>query len=231
VVVDFPVRGGDFYHQIPYGKIKSPKRTIAVQDYVMRDGGGLALINEGLPEHSITGNDSIELCLFRSFDKLSSDGTAAPRVGIPLSREAGLTHEFRYALTAERFAHPESRAHNNGLISVSGMTEDGGTLPESHSFVSSSGRSGDTDITVLKKSENGGNAIAMRVVNPGSEKLNSVNIDTRGLGTFDNAFETNLLEENGRKLGMDGGIFSTNVPGFGINTYLLQKLEDGGGGG
>jgi len=224
VVVDFPINGGDFHHQIPYGRIKSPKRTIAVQDYVMRDGG-LALINEGLPEHSITEKDSIELCLFRSFDRLSSDGSASLRIRTPLSREAGLTHEFRYALTPERFAHPESRAHNNGLISVSGIAGGDGLLPESYSFVSTSGgRPGDADITVLKKSEKEGAGVALRVVNSGGSKLDDVRIDVKGLGAFGKVFETDLLEENGKELeAEDGGSFSTGVSGFGINTYLLQQ--------
>ena len=221
VIVDFPLAGGDFYHQIPYGKIKSKDGIIPAQDYVSRENGA-SLINRGLPEHTINkDNGTVKLCLLRSFDKLSSDGSAAPKFETPLCREAGQTHTFQYAIAPERLAHTESRAYNNGLVAVSQVPKTSGSLPRTYSFVSTSNIA--ADVTALKQSETG-DSLVLRVVNSKEHKLHDVKVRTNGLGTLGRTYETDLLEENKKRVQKKQcrNSFRTNVHGFGINTYLLE---------
>ena len=242
--VAFPInlKGGQIWHEIPYGAIRRSEGEHPTINWMDLSEGnyGVTLINQGLPGNSTVENVML-LTLLRSIDAMylgSPFGQPRQeRIGRMYLEEAGRvsqywpmgrkalekgSHTFLYALYPHRDTWREAGSYrvalefNNPLIPVK-ATRHGGRLPKEGSFLSTEPEN--LVVTAVKRS---GEGILVRFYEAEGKK-------TEGRLKFFRpvrASKTDLLEELQEEMEAEGNEVPVQVGPFEIFSVLLRNLGE-----
>lgn len=216
--------------------VERPVGQKPVQSYVAVDlpDGGLAVINQGLPEYEIVRGRpaTIAQTLLRCCGWLSRDDyearpyNAGPSLPTPDAQCLG-THTFRYAVYPYTGTWKKAKvwrqAHQHNVPPRAVLTEQHpGELPRSRSFVSVEPEN--VIVTAVKKAERS-DALVVRLLNTTPE---GVRASLRTSLKIRTASLTNLNEERtGQQAEMENGSVRFDMPGFRVQTVMLE-FQDGG---
>jgi alpha-mannosidase len=219
------VKNGRNAHEIPFGTIERPLGIeLPAQNWVDYSDGtrGIALLNRGLPGNNVAEN-TLMLSLMRSarIQAYAFHGGYEPGVSSDSGLEVGKQITFRYAMLPHsgdwREAGVARAGHefNHPLIATTAEVHPGplpkrwGLLEVSHPNVL---------VTTLKPGNN--KTTIVRLYESSGKATPNVTIKLRGKLT--SAEESNLIEEDGRRLSASNDTLQLNLAAYEIKTFKLR---------
>jgi alpha-mannosidase len=218
------IRDGKNVQEIPFGAIERPTaREFPAQNWAAYGDGknGLALLNRGLPGNNAAGG-TLMLSLMRSTKILgyTFHGGYEPGVSSDGALELGRQIAFQYALAPYAGDWSEAGVYRAGLefnhpLIARKAEAHAGSLPNRWSFLTVSHQN---VVTSALKPGLDGSAV-LRVYEAGGKAASGVKIAFAAAAEA--GYESNLIEETGRKLDVSGGLQFDLRP-YEIKTFKLQ---------
>jgi len=219
------VKNGRNAHEIPFGTIERPLGIeLPAQNWVDYSDGtrGIALLNRGLPGNNVAEN-TLMLSLMRSarIQAYAFHGGYEPGVSSDSGLEVGKQITFRYAMLPHsgdwREAGVPRAGHefNHPLIATTAEIHPGplpkrwGLLEVSHPNVL---------VTTLKPGNN--KTTIVRLYESSGKATPNVTIKLRS--KLSSAEESNLIEEDGRRLSASNDTLQLNLGAYEIKTFKLR---------
>jgi alpha-mannosidase len=208
-------------YEIPFGALERPEGEYPAQNWVdVSDGTyGVALLNRGIPGHSLVGNvltSSLMKCT-KVVDY--SAGGYSPAARDVRGFEIGVDHYFEQAILPHAGNWQSSQVYREGMafnvpLILRKATVHSGTLPSSGSFVSLN-----SEHMMLHALYAEGDKWVLRVVEAQGEAIEgklSLRWPLRA------AHATDFLGENASPLPVIGNTFAFNANPFEIKTFQIE---------
>jgi len=218
------IRDGKNVQEIPFGAIERPvAREFPAQNWVAYGDGrnGVALLNRGLPGNNTAGG-TLMLSLLRSTKILGYNfhGGYEPGVSSDGALELGKQLAFQYAVVPYTGDWSEAGVYRAGLefnhpLIARKVEAHAGNLPKRWSFLTVSHPN--VVVSALKPGRD--QSTVVRIYEAAGKSTSGVKIGFAG--TLDAAWESNLLEDSGRKLAATNGLAFDLHP-YEIRTFKLQ---------
>jgi alpha-mannosidase len=208
-------------HEIPFGALDRPEGEYPAQNWVdVCDGElGVALLNRGIPGHSLVGN-VLTASLMKCVKVVSYDaGGYSARTRDELGFEIGVAHCFEQALLPHTGNWQSAKLYHEGMafntpLIVRKVTAHEGKLPANGSFLHASLDHVTVHAVVVE-----GNMIVLRVVesagHSGAGKITS-------RWPLHNVIETDLAGDSMAALTHDDASFGFNIKPFEIKTFRME---------
>jgi alpha-mannosidase len=208
-------------HEIPFGALDRPEGEYPAQNWVdVCDGErGVALLNRGIPGHSLIGN-VLTTSLMKCVKVVSYDaGGYSARTRDELGFEIGVTHRFEQALLPHTGNWQSAELYHEGMafnapLMVRKVTAHEGKLPAIGSFLHTS-----LDDVTIHAVVVEGNQIVLRVVesagHSGAGKITS-------RWPLRHVIETDLAGDHVSALPCDDTSFNFEIKPFEIKTFRME---------
>jgi len=208
-------------YEIPFGALERPEGEYPAQNWVdVGDGErGIALLNRGVPGHSLVGS-TLTTSLMKCTKVVDySAGGYSPAARDVRGFEIGVNHHFEQALLPHTGNWQAAKIYREGLafnvpLIARKVTGHDGELPSSGSFASL-----DSDHLVLHALYMDGDEWIARVVEAQGEAVDG-RMSLRWLPRSSQS--TDFLGENAVSLPIDGNTFSFHANPFEIKTFRLK---------
>ena len=221
------IKNGQSYHEIPFGAIERPAGLeLPAQNWVDYGDGtrGVALLNQGIPGNNVADGE-LMLSLLRSATIGAYAGAPVggfePGVSSDSGLELGKVLSFQYALVPHNSDWRAAGMFRAGLelnqpLIVRKLAQHAGTLPKRWGLLEVS----HANVVTSSLKPGHGGLTFLRVYEATGKATSGVKIKLKPkLGA---AYETNLVEDPGRKLEAQNGTLQFDLGPYEIKAFALQ---------